>query len=466
MSSLTKTDNAPIDPDDELLVSYLDGELSREDETDLENRLVASETLRARLQTLQSGWDLLDDLPEATPSLKLVESTLEMAVSDLQDIKTSQPWVLPTLKWPLIVLVTSLLGIGAAFGVSQSIKSQTYKQQLDDLAIVENLDAYLRGGDIELMRLLASSENWASMVSAGREIDEFIPANPNAVSETPLEEREEVVQKLPIEKLSQLNLRWERFNALSQEDQEKVRRTAAAVRSQPDSELLLNTMQIYAIWSQSLTAEIRDAIESKEPVIRKTAIDDAIEQTQILISQRSILKLDDEVTELIYFALQQIVRHRVEQGMETTSNHLKRTRDRFQESNDPYFSTVAAMVFTGPQRNGPNANTTNRRRSIWLGTGDRPAPITNIELSTLRLVIPDSAIEILDLITGGDPLLETVTLRAWSEEAARRHFPIKRREESTYLERYIATPTRERDFIDLLPPKEILSELSRDSPFP
>ena len=466
MSSLTKTDNAPIDPDDELLVSYLDGELSREDETDLENRLVASETLRARLQTLQSGWDLLDDLPEATPSLKLVESTLEMAVSDLEDIKTSQPWVLPTLKLPLIVLVTSLLGIGAAFGVSQSIKSQTYKQQLDDLAIVENLDAYLRGGDIELMRLLASSENWASMVSAGREIDEFIPANPNAVSETPLEEREEVVQKLPIEKLSQLNLRWERFNALSQEDQEKVRRTAAAVRSQPDSELLLNTMQIYAIWSQSLTAEIRDAIESKEPVIRKTAIDDAIEQTQILISQRSILKLDDEVTELIYFALQQIVRHRVEQGMETTSNHLKRTRDRFQESNDPYFSTVAAMVFTGPQRNGPNANTTNRRRSIWLGTGDRPAPITNIELSTLRLVIPDSAIEILDLITGGDPLLETVTLRAWSEEAARRHFPIKRREESTYLERYIATPTRERDFIDLLPPKEILSELSRDSPFP
>ena len=245
-----------------------------------------------------------------------------------------------------------------------------------------------------------------------------------------------------------------------------MRRTAAAVRSQPDSEPLLNTMQIYAIWSQSLTAEIRDAIESKEPVIRKTAIDDAIEQTQILISQRSILKLDDEVTELIYFALQQIVRHRVEQGMETTSNHLKRTRDRFQESNDPYFSTVAAMVFTGPQRNGPNANTTNRRRSIWLGTGDRPAPITNIELSTLRLVIPDSAIEILDLITGGDPLLETVTLRAWSEEAARRHFPIKRREESTYLERYIATPTRERDFIDLLPPKEILSELSRDSPFP
>ncbi|MBL6724897.1 MAG: hypothetical protein ISQ09_07400, partial [Rubripirellula sp.] len=66
----------------------------------------------------------------------------------------------------------------------------------------------------------------------------------------------------------------------------------------------------------------------------------------------------------------------------------------------------------------------------------------------------------------GDPLLETITLRAWSEEATRRHFPMKRPEESTYLERYIATPSRDRDALDLLPPKEILGELSRETPFP
>ena len=124
------------------------------------------------------------------------------------------------------------------------------------------------------------------------------------------------------------------------------------------------------------------------------------------------------------------------------------------------------MVFGGTPRNSLNNNSSNRRRSFWIGGVDRPDPISNAELSNLRLVIPDKTLEILDLIANGDALLETITLRAWSEEAARRHFPLNRREESTYLERYNATPARERDVIDLLPPKEIFSELSRETPFP
>ena len=466
MSISAISDDSPIDPDDELLVAYLDGELSRDDESALENRLVENETLRERLQTLQSGWELLDDLPDSAPSLKLVESTLELVVADLEQENSPRSWTLQGVKWPLIILLISLGGIGAAFWVSKLSNSYRYQGELDDLAIAENLDAYLRGSDIELMRLLSSSNNWASMVSAGKEIGEFVPENPNAVSETALSDREGVVQQLPIEKLRQLNLRWDRFNALSPEDQTSIRRTAAAVKSQPDSDMLLNTMQIYAVWSQSLTSELREAVESNDPLTRKNAIDQAIEETQIAISQRSTLKLDEQSTELIYFALQQIVRHRVERGVETTAGHLERMRERFPESDDPYFGTIAAMVFSGPQRSTGSGNNSSRRRSFWTGGGERPAPITNSELSTLKLVIPDRTLEILDLITHGDALLETITLRAWSEEAIRRHFPMRRQEESTYLERYIATPSRERDVIDLLPPKEILGELSRETPFP
>jgi hypothetical protein len=468
MSISAISDDSPIDPDDELLVAYLDGELSRDDESALENRLVENDSLRERLQNLQSGWELLDDLPDSAPSLKLVESTLEMVVADLEKTSSTKSWTLRGFKWPLIILLASLIGIGVAFGVSNLSKNYRYQRELDDLAIAENLDAYLRGRDIELMRILSSSTNWASMVSAGKEIGEFVPDNPNVVSETALGQREGIVQQLPIEKLRQLNLRWDRFNALSQEDQVAVRRTAAAVKSQPDSEMLLNTMQIYAVWSQSLTSELRDSIESADPLARKNAIDQAIEETQIAISQRSTLKLDEQSTELIYFALQQIVRHRVERGAETTAGHLERMRERFPESDDPYFGTIAAMVFSGSQRNTGtgSSNNSSRRRSFWTGGGERPAPITNSELSTLKLVIPDETLEILDLITHGDALLETITLRAWSEEATRRHFPMRRREESTYLERYIATPSRERDVIDLLPPKEILGELSRETPFP
>jgi hypothetical protein len=364
------------------------------------------------------------------------------------------------------MLIASLIGIGGAYIFSGSLKDYQYQRELDDLAIAENLDAYLRGRDIELMRLLAASPNWTSMISAGREIDEFVAENANAVNETTLSEREEVVQQLPMEKLRQLNLRWDRFNALSEEDQAAVRRTASAVKSQPDSEMLLNTMQSYAIWSQSLTAEQRDTIESSDTLARRAAIDEAIEQTQIAISQRSTLKLDEQATELIYFALQQIVRNRVVNGQDTTKNHLERMKERFPDVEDHYFGTIAAMVFSGSSRTGNSNNNSSRRRSSWFGSGERPSPITNSELAALRLVIPDSTLEILDLIAHGDPLLETITLRAWSEEATRRHFPMKRPEESTYLERYIATPSRDRDALDLLPPKEILGELSRETPFP
>ncbi|MDA8697384.1 hypothetical protein N9M41_02825 [Rhodopirellula sp.] len=466
MSISTLHDESPIDPDDELLVSYLDGELSREEESALENRLVENETLRDRLQTLQSGWDLLDDLPDSAPSLKLVESTLELVVADLEKSNNSKTWTLRSIQWPAMMLIASLIGIGGAYIFSGSLKDYQYQRELDDLAIAENLDAYLRGRDIELMRLLAASPNWTSMISAGREIDEFVAENANAVNETTLSEREEVVQQLPMEKLRQLNLRWDRFNALSEEDQAAVRRTASAVKSQPDSEMLLNTMQSYAIWSQSLTAEQRDTIESSDTLARRAAIDEAIEQTQIAISQRSTLKLDEQATELIYFALQQIVRNRVVNGQDTTKNHLERMKERFPDVEDHYFGTIAAMVFSGSSRTGNSNNNSSRRRSSWFGSGERPSPITNSELAALRLVIPDSTLEILDLIAHGDPLLETITLRAWSEEATRRHFPMKRPEESTYLERYIATPSRDRDALDLLPPKEILGELSRETPFP
>lgn len=115
MSISTLHDESPIDPDDELLVSYLDGELSREEESALENRLVENETLRDRLQTLQSGWDLLDDLPDSAPSLKLVESTLELVVADLEKSNNSKTWTLRSIRWPAMMLIASLIGIGGAY---------------------------------------------------------------------------------------------------------------------------------------------------------------------------------------------------------------------------------------------------------------------------------------------------------------------------------------------------------------
>ena len=89
MSTAKLSDDTPLDPDDELLVAYLDHELDRKEQSELENRLMEDEPLRARLQQLQTGWDLLDDLPKPEPSLKLVESTLELVVADIVKTQAS-----------------------------------------------------------------------------------------------------------------------------------------------------------------------------------------------------------------------------------------------------------------------------------------------------------------------------------------------------------------------------------------
>ncbi len=135
----------------------------------------------------------------------------------------------------------------------------------------------------------------------------------------------------------------------------------------------------------------------------------------------------------------------------------------------PLRSIVFSGSLRGPGGAGGGGGPGGRRRPLWLGAAsgsDRPLPLTPHELSTIRLVLPDRAIAILELVAGGDPLLEAMTLRAWTEEAVRRNSPFNRRDDSTWLERYNELNPRERDFIDLLPPKEILGELSRESPFP
>ncbi len=114
MSTVTVSDETPLDPDDELLVAYLDGELNRKDQAELENRLLEEEGLRQRLRQLQTGWDLLDDLPDPTPSLKLVESTLELVVADIVQSEPASPSLWSQYKTPICVGL-ACLGMVARF---------------------------------------------------------------------------------------------------------------------------------------------------------------------------------------------------------------------------------------------------------------------------------------------------------------------------------------------------------------
>lgn len=457
MSTAALSDDTPVDPDDELLVAYIDGELDRKDQTELENRLLDDEKLRSRLQQLQTGWELLDDLPDPAPSLKLVESTLELVVADIVKVKPSSARVWSRFRLPISVAAICLAGILASFSIAATMKSRAYRRELLDLAIVENLDAYKNGSDLTLMRQLIADQDWSKMVAASREIGDIQVEAIANVSAMPVEDREEMIKNLPLETLPQLNSRWDRFTRLDEANRDRIRRTAEAVAQQADSEYLLQTMQAYAIWRENLPTQLRDAIESSDAKERRDAIKRAIEHTQVSISKRSSIKLDSETIEWIYFALRQILQQRVDSGDKATLNQLERTKG----MKDSEYFRVASIVFSGGLR-GPGG----RRQSFGFPRpggerpgGERPDPLQPRELEMIRLILPDRALEILDLVAGGDPLNETMTLRTWAEEAIRRKSP-RKRDDSTVLERYTELSPADRDAIDLLPPKEILNVLS------
>jgi hypothetical protein len=301
------------------------------------------------------------------------------------------------------------------------------------------------------MRQLAANSDWSNMVIASREIGDIKIESIANLSASPVDERENLIKELPLENVDQLNTRWGRFNRLDEASRERIRQTAKAVAEQADAEYLLQTMQSYAIWHDTLPPELREQIESTDGKERRDAIKQAIERTQVSISKRSSMKLDDDSIEWIYFALQQILQERLDNGDQQTIDLFERTKSRI-GSEDAEFATIAAIVSSGMR------GSSGRRRWFGPGGGDRPATLQPYELETIQFALPDRALEILDLVATGDPIKESATLAVWAEESIRRKSPF-RRDDSTALERYNDMDDSFRDVLDLMPPKEIQNEL-------
>ena len=127
------------DPRDEVLVAYLDGELSEADTEHLESQLASDAELRERLHQLQASWDLLDELPQSQPDRSFLQSTIEMVVSS--SLKRPNP----RKRWLLVGV-----GMAAIFGVTlwstmQIVRwnqTQPFQQFLSSLDFLENVEVY------------------------------------------------------------------------------------------------------------------------------------------------------------------------------------------------------------------------------------------------------------------------------------------------------------------------------------
>ncbi len=457
MSVAVIADDMPLDPDDELLVAYLDGELDRSDRTTLENRLLDDATLRTRLHQLQSGWDMLEALPEPAPSVKLVETTLELVVADIVKAKRSQSSWMSRFQYPLGVIAACLISALIGLGVTRLIQRRGYRNELRELAIAENLDAYNHAVDLELMRQLNRDPDWQRMVSASQQLGE-LPEPRTTVASIPLDEREQAIAEMPINIRTQLYSRWERYSRLDPATRTKIQSVADVVGQQTDRDKLLETMHDYAIWRESLPAGVVDSIERSTGAERDAAIDEAIAGSMVAISERASRKLSDDAIESIYFVLRQIQERR----FLSLSAEARSKFDDFKK-------------LFGGSRPGDESESEWRGLSFLFGPRDSrrsrmPSPpfmaklnepLRQEELQWIRMVLSPEDLETLSKSTGDDALLEEMTIKTWAEEAIRRKAPWNRRDETPAMQRYLEVPEDRRDEFDLMPPKEMLRELNR-----
>ncbi|GAA5510262.1 hypothetical protein [Novipirellula caenicola] len=475
MSLKLLTDDAPLDPDDELLVAYVDGELDHESRTQLEDRLLDDESLRRRLQSLQQGWDYLDDFPALTPCEKLVESTLELVVSDIVKPTPDQSApraIVRRFRWPLITAGLCVLGVLGAAATIYGIRTLHYQSELADLAVAENMDAYLAGRDLQLMRDLALNESWSNMVTAMKDIGDLSTPEP-IVSNVDLSEREDVIETLTLVQRSQLDSNWKRFTRLEGHDQQQIRETAERVQAAANPDVLLQTMQIYSVWRETLASDLRDKIESDDLDLRREAIKQAIDQTQLAMSKRSSLNLSDDTIERIAFALHQILKQRLKNDDPGVTRFVSRLKQ-LVDSDRAEMMAIGAMVFGDSGRpdgrggrfgfgRGPGGpNGPGDRGSSGNAPNDRPAPLTLEELSMIEIILSDADRDVLDSIAGDprNPIMEGVTLRYWAEETVRRKAWTRNENETTLVDRYQQLDSRERELIDLLPAKQAIDRLT------
>ncbi len=463
MSIATLTDDSPVDPDDELLVAYLDGELDTITRNGLEERLLSDARLRSRLQRLQASWEWLDELPEPQPNEKSVETTLAFVVSELNTKNRPQQTFWSRNRWNLTLgalCLVAVIAVVIAFGLR---RNREYQGQLADVAIAENLLAYMRGADLKLMRQLSANPDWNQTITTAAKVGELHLGPRSLLSDIPPSKRADAIPKLSVDDRTRLSNLWDQFAGLDKNKQDELRRTAAAVDAQPDAKMLLETMTVFAVWQETLPAKIRDAISSSDPSVRDDAILSAIALTQREVTSRSGSLLDDETIERIYFVLQQILRKRFALLDDETRERLQLFQSRFDPQQAERFSLYGMLSGNEYGRDGrwspgPPGGIENSMRR----------PLSDDELSMIEVMLPPAAINDLEKLSGGVRYLQTVTLYAWAEEAVRRKSLAARGATPSLLERYQDFDPTERELLDLLPPERMIDRLvpeERRSPF-
>jgi hypothetical protein len=468
-------DDAPVDEADEQLVAYLDGELPPEEVKALEQRLGTDSALRTRLRDLQNGWELLDQLPLASSSNTLLETTIRMAA-----VQSHAPSNKSLLRRPMnnlwrggLVLVACLVCFAVGAGITRAREYWQYRKQLRDLPVAMHLDAFLRASDLELMETLIAMPQWQQANEVADRLGEWDFSLATQIDDVTPRDREKLLPTLPIEDRQIVAAAWERFERVEPTKKESIYEVADKVAKHPRAAEMLHTMDRFAVWQESLPAEERDLLAKGTEQQRQEVIKVALERTTKQWTRQRGRDLSDEEVETIYHAVRQIARLRLKSIHRTAPPEIRDVIGNFGSSKQSVNPMIEAGFLRrlfeprdsnsgGPPNNFgappimPGIDFAMIAKLRMVAESIR-GPLNDDELYMIESVLPQKLADDINA-TAGMPALHEELLRSLADESLRR--TQWSRSGKTLIERYQTRDAEDREEIDLLPADRMLRELS------
>ena len=252
----------------EQLTAYLDGELSGEELSSVEQRLQDDPEYLSHMQQLQLSWDLLDVLPPTRDDDAFVKTTMELVVQDCDRDLKKRSW----LGKGLLTKAALLFFLpGAVFASGYAVTSQQitapYRQLIRELPLIENHDRYSKLNlDIEFLKQL----NDASLFT--REVVLSFPSDssgllPNlgekreaVLSTETIKDREARLSEMQPQQIEALKRNQEKFDQLTEDRKEAMAEFHQELLAEKNKNQLARTMVAYYDWLTSLGESQRIAV--------------------------------------------------------------------------------------------------------------------------------------------------------------------------------------------------------------
>jgi hypothetical protein len=249
--------DSPDTLDQELLVAYLDDELTHQDREAVENRLSSDEPFRQKMQRLQTSWDMLEHLPLSDVSDSLTRTTLEMvSIAVSQEMETVQYEEEKKASYQWIGRGLSLLlAAGIGYLLFSALLQSPNRRLVRDLPLVAELDVYRHAGDIDFVEKLRDTGLFSELVNSESEKSSFPKFSED------VDKRSQEVEHLTADQKQELDSRNRRFTTLPADEKEDMRQLHDSLKTRADPEALFNVMANYDRWLRTQPTQNRIEIE-------------------------------------------------------------------------------------------------------------------------------------------------------------------------------------------------------------